>query len=562
MPTRVLVALVALILGPPASAADPVAPLKPLVPPDAAIVFVVRNLGPQLKALGESPMAAWLATSPLFKQFVDPKEAEKLVAVRDFLTAQLGVTADELRDDIFGDAVVFAFQPGEPGKPETDAGTLLVRPRDPAALHRLVERVNKFQQATGELAAVTPAEHGGVRYFVRVKATKDREFYAFHDKLFVLTNRESALHGVLAKSRAPDAVALPKWLALDDGRGTLTALFNPRAFDAAWAARAANGPDAGDRAFHKQFGKVWAAFDGLSLTAAAGENLTLRVAADIDDARLPPEWQRLLTPPAGPAPGVVAPAGALVAVNASVNLRTLLDVASPFLPDGGAALRKQLDEAVGPAVGRDDLPAVLDTLGPEVSVWVRPSATAATLDAALAVRLGPTPADAARLAPPLRLALDTLAHLWRVDRNRKHADQVGLRPGADGLTAENPRGFPAGFAPSYRVAAESGYAVVTSHPDVRVSPSTKAVEKPPLLRLSLADGHAYLRDHRAAVAIFLAGYEGRPAAEVERELGKLLPVLESGKSLEVRLSRDGRRVAATVTVEFVKPLTSEIKPAR
>ena len=126
---RFLVGLVTATVGSSLVAADPVAPLRPLVPPDATVVFVVRNLGPQLKALGESPMAAWLATSPLVKQFVDPKEAEKLIAVRDFVTGQLGVTSDELRDDIFGEAVVFAFQPGDPGKPETDGGTMFWKAR-------------------------------------------------------------------------------------------------------------------------------------------------------------------------------------------------------------------------------------------------------------------------------------------------------------------------------------------------------------------------------------------------------------------------------------------------
>ena len=552
--SRLLVAVLTLTLGVPASAADPVAPLKPLVPPDASIVFVVRNLGPQLKALGESPMAAWLATSPLVKQFLDPKEAEKLVAVRDFVTAQLGVTADELRDDIFGDAVVFAFQPGDPGKPETDTGAMLVRPRDPAALERLVARVTKFQQAAGEVTAVRPAEYAGLPYSVRERANKTREFYAFHRGLFVLTNREATLQAVLTKLASPGDGPVPKWLAVDDGRSSLVALFNPRALDASWAARAAGGPDAADRAYHKQFAKVWTALDGLALSASAGENLTLRVSADLNDARLPPEWRRLLTPPVNPSPGVVAPADALVVVHGDLNLRTLLDVLAAFQPDAGAALRKQLDETVGPAVGRDDLPTLIDQLGPEVAFWVRPSATAATLEAALAYRLGPTRADAARLAPPLRQGLDTLAHLWRVDYNRKHADQVTLRPTADGLTAENSRGFAAGFSPSYRVAAEFGYAVVTSHLDVRVVPSTRSVENRPLLRVSLSDCHAYLRDHRATVAKFLSGYEGRPVADIERELGNLLPVLEAGKSVEVRLSRERDRVALTATVEFVKPL--------
>ncbi len=549
-----LAAFVALALGTPAFAADPIAPLKPLVPPDAAVVFVVRNLGPQLKTLGESPMAAWLSTSPLVKQFLDPKEAEKLAAVRDFVTAQLGVTADELRDDIFGEAVVFAFQPGDPGKPETDTGTMLVRPRDPAALERLVERVTKLQQATGEVTAVRPAQHAGLRYSVREKANMGREFYASHGGTFVLTNREATLHAILSKSATPDATPVPKWLALDDGRSTLVALFNPRALDASCAARAANGPDASDRAYYTQFAKVWAALDGLALSAAAGENLTVRVAIEVDNARLPPEWRRLLTPPANPSPGVVAPADALVAVHGDLNLRTLLDVVSPFQPDAGTALRKQIDDAVGPAVGRDALPMVIDQLGPDLAFWVRPSATAPTLEAALTVRLGPTRADAPRLAPPLRQGLDTLMHLWRVDYNRKHADQVTLRPTADGLTAENPRGFPAGFAPSYRVAADSGYAVVASHPDVRVTPSTRSVENRPLLRLSLTDCHAYLRDHRATVAKFLAGYEARPVADLERELGNLLPVLEAGKSVEVRIYRSGDRVALWATLEFVKPL--------
>ena len=551
---RFLAGVLAVATGTSAFAADPVAPIRPLVPPDAAIVFVVRNLGPQLKSLGESPMAAWLATSPLFKQFVDPKEAEKLIAVRDFVTGQLGVTSDELRDDIFGEAVVFAFQPGDPGKPETEVGTLFVRPRDPAALQRLVGRVNTAQQAAGEVTAVRPAEHGGVRYFVREKANKAREFYCFHDRLFVLTNREATLHGILSKVPTPDASAVPKWLALDDGQSTLAALFNPRAFDASWATRAASGPDAGDRAFHKQFAKVWAALDGLCLSARADANLTLRVTADVDDARLPPEWHRLSTPAPGPSPSIVAPAGSLLAVNGGFNLRTLLDVTSPFFPDGGKEFRKQLDEAVAPAVGRDDWPTVLDKLGPEISFWVRPTATAATLEAVLAVRLGPTRGDSARLAPPVRQALDALAHLGRFDYNRKHADQVTVRAAADGATLANPRGFPAGFAPTYRVSADDGYAVVATSQDARVKPSTRAVETPPLLRVSLTDCHAYLRDHRAAVAKFLANYEARPAADIERELGNLLPVLEAGRSVEVRLNRDRTRVSATVAVEFVMPL--------
>ena len=543
MTARILALLAALSTAATLRAADPVAPLKPLVPADAAVVFVVRDLSATLKTLAASPMAGWLAGSPLGKQLVAPADAQKLAAARDFLAAQLGVTSEELRDGVFGEAVVFAFTPGEPGKPETDVSTLLVRPRDPAALERLVGRVNKLEQVTAR-----PAEHKGVGYVAREKPGKAGDFYFFKDGVFALSSREATLHAVIAA--AADDRPPPKWLALDDGAATLSVLFNPRPFDAGWAARAA-GP--ADTDFHRQFAKLWAAVDGLCLSAAFGDGLTMKLSADVRREQLPSEWQALWDPAgASSLQGIVAPPDALIAVNFRTPVKRLLDAAASFLPGGSAALQKQLDDLAGPAFGRDSWPAVLAGLDKGLTIWVRPSATEATLEGAVTIGIG-YPESAARPG------LDALAHLARLDYNRKHADQVTLRQTDYGATAENLRGFPAGFAPTYRVSGDEytgrGHVGTAS---VGTNPATAARlyfdRDPPQLRVSLIGCHTYLKQHGAAAAKFLAGYEKRPAAEIERELGDLLPLLEAGKSAELRLGRVDSRMTGTLTVEFVKPL--------
>jgi hypothetical protein len=552
MPTACLLAC--LLLGA-AKPADPVAPLKPLVPADAAVVFVLRDLGPALKRLAESPMAAWFRASPLLGKLLDPKDAENLAAARDLFTTQLGVSAEELRDGIFGQAVVYAFHPAEPGKPETEFTTLLIRPRDQAVLKRLGERLEKLQVASGELVATRPREYGGVTYSVRERAGKPDEFACLTGGILVLSGREAVVRGVIDRLHAPQEPSdgtLPKWLALDDGRSTVAVIFNPRAFDAVWASA---GTDEGSRAFNANFAKLWAALDGLCFGVRADAGLTVEVSAAVAPARLPPEWAALLAAPAAKPMPPVAPADALLAVRGRVHLQQLLDVATPFFPDGGKALRAQLDDLAAPVVGRDEWPAVLAKLGPDFTFFVRPSDTAATLEAAFTVRLGPTAADALKLAPPVRQALDAAAQLWRVRHNRAGADQLTIRTHAHGATVEGKAAFPAGFTPTYRVDAEAGTAVVATTPALVTAKPTAAAD-PPTLRIDVAGWHALLRDRGPAVAKSLAAIENRPAADIEKELGDLLPLLSAFNAIEVRLSRAGNRVAATATVEFVKPLVS------
>ena len=234
-----------------------------------------------------------------------------------------------------------------------------------------------------------------------------------------------------------------------------------------------------------------------------------------------------------------------------MHLQQLFDVVAPFFPDGGKSLRAQLDDLAAPLVGRDDWPTVLAKLGPDFAFFTRRSPTEATLDAAVRVRLGPTAADALKLAPPVRQALDAATQLWRVRHNRAEADQLTIRPHPLGATVES-KGFLAGFAPTYRVDAAGGVVAVATNAsalDARGNASD-----PPALRVNVAGWHDLLCDRRGVVARLLAAAEGRPVADVETELADLLPLLSAFDSIEVRLSRQWDRLAATVTVAFVKSL--------
>src|SRR5205085_10589098 len=115
-----------------------------------------------------SPFVASLRTSPMGAALGQNKEAANLVQVQAKLRGQFGLDWDRLRDDVLGEAVVFAYRPGPPGRPERDHSLVLVRARDAKVLGELVEHFHRQQQEAGQLKELTEREHEGVKYFRRV----------------------------------------------------------------------------------------------------------------------------------------------------------------------------------------------------------------------------------------------------------------------------------------------------------------------------------------------------------------------------------------------------------
>ncbi len=545
--------------------ADPAGELLRLAPADTSICLVVHDLRGHARELAGSPFADWLEQSPLSQRFADPKELAKITALETFLSAQFGVTPDQLLDDVLGDAVVLAYQPGPPGKPDAESGVLLVRARKPDVLARLVGKLNEFQQKSGEIKAVREKAHRGRPYFEREKAAGGREYYLLRDGVLAFSGQERAVRGVIEQDlTAPPASQDPGRVAAGLRRAGvadtfLACWFDPRGFDADLKAKMAAAKDPGEKAFLTRFADVWAATEAVALYAHPSRGLELGVVAAVDREKLPKEVRDAVPRPGGSVLWAAVPDDALFAAGGRIDLPRLLAAAGAFLPDDGQAkLKAALEQGLGAAVGRDKLPAVIAGLGPDWAVWATPprkgdGTWVPGWTAALKL-------SGEGVAPAVLQGLDTAAALVRFAYNREHTDQLELsQESQDGVAVRvlsNGAKFPPGFRPAYAV--KQGYLVLASSPEsVRrfAAPAAGPTADPPLLRVSATHLRGYLTEHRAVVAKAVAGWSGKSAKEVEKGLDDLLAVLEAFDKVELHQSAGAGTVRLSLHIDFVKPLT-------
>src|SRR5579871_2255684 len=204
-----------------------------LVPGDTGFCVALTDLRGQLARLESSPFAARLAASRFGVAFRAAPEAQKLIGLEKRLSEAIGLTSAQLRDDVFGDAVVFAYVPGPPDHPEREQGLFLLWARQPERLSVLIDKLNVWQLKSGEVREVQPAEHAGVTYQCRRKRGED-EFYCQRGPVLILSNQEAALRQALDRDRqAPPAAAEAPPVArqlrqLGVERNLLTLWINPR----------------------------------------------------------------------------------------------------------------------------------------------------------------------------------------------------------------------------------------------------------------------------------------------------------------------------------------------
>src|SRR5207248_4320466 len=137
---------------------------------------VLRDLRGHAVALQSSPLAEHLRASPFGPALKATPEWRQLEKANRFLEKFLGLRAEQLRDDILGDAVVLAYRAGPPDKPQQEQGLVLVRAREVKSLATLVERINQFHKESGDLKKIEEREHNGVKYFRRAER-KEENFY-------------------------------------------------------------------------------------------------------------------------------------------------------------------------------------------------------------------------------------------------------------------------------------------------------------------------------------------------------------------------------------------------
>ena len=134
---RALYVAFAWLALPLASSAQPASPreeLLALVPPDVGLCLVIGDLRGHAQKWERSAWAQALRQSPLVKALVDSPEARQIAAFEGELKKHLGVDWSTLRDDIFGDAVLFAYRPGTAATPDQEQGMVALRAARPKLL--------------------------------------------------------------------------------------------------------------------------------------------------------------------------------------------------------------------------------------------------------------------------------------------------------------------------------------------------------------------------------------------------------------------------------------------
>src|SRR5712691_7819433 len=173
-----------------ARAATPADELLRLVPEDVGFCLVVQDLRTHSAAFLQSPFFRRLSETGFGP--AGAPELAKLADVEKEFKKHLNLDWARLRDDVFGDAVVFAYRPGPPGKPDAEQGLVLVRARDAKLLADLVERLNTLQKSSGDLKEVEEREHQGLKYVRRVEK-KQESFYYLKGPVLACSSQEKTL---------------------------------------------------------------------------------------------------------------------------------------------------------------------------------------------------------------------------------------------------------------------------------------------------------------------------------------------------------------------------------
>src|SRR5262245_32217954 len=231
--------VVAVFCVPATAFAGPRDDLLRLVPDDYTFCVVVQNLRGQGKSGGDGSWLKGFAESPLIKQMETSPEAKKVQAAIEAIFKDLGASPEQVRDDILGDAVIFAYRKGPPGQQDSDDGIILVHARDDKLLARIVDRINELQIKGREVKAVESVGRDR-QYFRRLKAveTEKADYYALRGHKLLFSGSEDLLKGMLAslergETSEPALAKRMKALGVNDSPAAM--LINPRAFDSEFA---------------------------------------------------------------------------------------------------------------------------------------------------------------------------------------------------------------------------------------------------------------------------------------------------------------------------------------
>lgn len=551
--------LTLLALAAPAVAA-PRDELLRFVPDDVGFCLVVQDLRGQSAQVMDSPFGKAFAKSPLASAIVGSKEWAQVQEVESYLKKHLNIGWAEIRDDLLGDAFVFAYRPGPPGKPEQEQGMFLVRAREAKTLADVVRKLNVLQKKTGELVEVDERVHKDVKYFRRTEK-KQTNYYLLRDRVLLFTGQETLLQSAierdlkLASDAEPALTKRLRDLSLD--RALAALVIQPRAFDSAVVAKE------GDPASQAVV-KCWKALDAVGLGLTIGKEVELSLVLKGKPEQLPPAARRFLTSAAKASELWGSfPDDALFASAGRLDLVALYEFIGGLMPsDSKKAADAELERTIGAMLGKSVIKDVLPALGPDWGVCVTAPAAdgkewTPRIVAAVRVARGDedAPTDEAVFS-----GVESLAQMFVLSHNKQHPNNsVALRTThidrqkVRYLVGE--RVFPVGVQPAFGL--RQGYLVLgTSPAEIRrfkpgVAPSGTSV---PLMRVGVKELRAYLKAHREPLAALLAAKEMISKEKAGERLDDIRASLELIDRLELRQQTTTNRVTFTLAVQPAQPL--------
>jgi len=556
-------------------AASPRDEILRLVPDDVGLCLLAQNLRDQLDRLHRSPFAERFAKTSIGRSLANAPETKQLAAFEEQLKTHLQMTWAQLRDDILGDAIVLAYTPGPPDKPDGEQGLLILHARNPGRLGALLDRLNAVQKQSGELLATESRQFGRHTYTRRHKKDGE-EFYCLSGQLFVFSESEAQLQKALDCDRHRPSVdevqpAQTRLLrALGVEQNLVVVWLNPRAFDLSLKPKvdAAHGAEAANL---RTFYQCWSAIDAAAVTVRLDHNLSFSLTVQARPDALPLSLRQVLVESRRPAAVWSAfPSNALFTAAGRVPWEPAADRGREALPpENRKFLQDALERSVGAIIGRDFLPKLLREIGPEWGACIAPPDEGSkvwlpTVTAAIQMR---SSTDASIKQRVLN-GLDVFLGLVVVSVNSQHSTRFQMRPLMQGdvevRVIEGERFMPPGMQPAF--AWKGDYLVFGSSPEaiLRFKPpsANEAVmtsDEVPIVRLALAGWANYLRNYRELLADFAARSNRLPIADVHRRLDKLLEALDLFDTVEVTQRTRDDRSTMTLRLRMAAPLSAETK---
>jgi hypothetical protein len=551
---RTALALLLVLAAAPCASAQTTATqeLLALVPKEFGFCAVLGDLRGNGARLEQQPWFKALKASPLGQTVLAAPEFRDLGKLEQDLKKHLDVDWPTIRDDLLGDAVVFAYRPPAPGHKD-EYGLVLLKARRADVLSRLVDRLNELQRQSGELKSLDVRQHQGVSYHRRVH-DKNTHYYLQRGPILAVSAREEVIQAVIDNKDAGSAPIHDALRRAGADKALAALWLNPRMFDAELEAKAQKDIGAEGKVLSALL-TYWRALDGIVLAADVHEHLEARFTLLARPADLPAAARKWFERPVQPsALWQHFPANSILAVAGRTDFDELFSNLAELAP---AKQRKDMLEGVGKtlkaALGLDPFKQGLPNIGPDWGLCVLPAADAAQFPQAVAALAVKPPADQA-----IYKALQFFVNIGLFEHNRTHDQPIQLRTLQQGPVEikhlANDELFPAGFQPA--LALKDGYLMLATSPAAvaafkRHDQATHG-DDVPLVRFAPAELAQSMRQHRSKLIEHTVQKQNVARAAAEQQLDQLTQVLDVFERATLSLRVQSDQIAWVLRVHMAR----------